>query len=278
MKTLLLSAPGEFQDYRRQLHKDVCIGFVPTMGALHEGHLSLIKASKQNNTHTVVSIFVNPTQFGANEDFTQYPRDIQKDFKICQEAGVDVVFAPEISQMYPNNDEISINPPKNMGYIYEGFIREGHFNGVLTIVLKLIHLICPHHIYFGQKDAQQLLLIKRLVSDTFLPTKVIPCPTQRDFDGLALSSRNIYLSPQDRKEALKIPIALQNIKKAIQEGEINTSVLIELGKKELKGLEVAYLDACDYNLVQIQKIRQNASIILIAAKVGKTRLIDNLWI
>lgn len=278
MKTLLLPTIKDLISYQKTLNQNSYIGLVPTMGALHEGHLSLIKASKQKDTHTIVSIFVNPAQFGPNEDFSKYPRDMQKDLRLCEESGVDAVFAPQVSDMYPNHDEISLNPPKNMGYVYEGFIREGHFNGVLAIVLKLFHLIKPHHAYFGQKDAQQLLIIKRMVQDLFLPIQIIACPTQRDADGLAMSSRNIYLSQEDRKNALKIPNALKIISQAIERGETKCASLIETGKKVLENIELDYLAICDYNLAPLEEIRKNASIVLLAAKVGKTRLLDNLWI
>lgn len=268
----------DLKKYRNSLPKDSSIGLVPTMGALHNGHKSLITHSKNQDTHTIVSIFVNPTQFGENEDFDKYPRNLSKDIEFCEQSGVNVVFAPKANEIYHNDDEISIKPPKNMGYVYEGFIRKGHFEGVLRIVLKLLHLTCPHNAYFGQKDAQQLLIIKRLVQDTFLPTKIIPCPTQRDTDGLAMSSRNIYLSKSEREEALSIPRSLQKIAQAIQSGETKTSILIELAKMELANMDVEYLDICDHNLNPIREIQKNESIALIAAKVGKTRLLDNLWI
>ncbi|MDO7253144.1 pantoate--beta-alanine ligase [Helicobacter cappadocius] len=278
MKTLLIQTTKELINYRNSLPNDSIVGLVPTMGALHNGHKSLIEHSRKTDSHTIVSVFVNPTQFGQNEDFSKYPRNIDKDFKLCEESGVAVVFAPSANEMYLKNDEITLRAPKNMGYIYEGFIREGHFDGVLSIVLKLLHLSLPHHAYFGQKDAQQLLIVKRLVQDTFLPTKIIPCPTQRDPDGLAMSSRNIYLSDLQRKEALKIPAGLSRIAKAIKEGETKTSILIELAKIELTNLDVQYLDICDYNLNSITHIQKDSSIALIAAKVGQTRLLDNLWI
>ncbi|PAF53650.1 pantoate--beta-alanine ligase [Helicobacter sp. 13S00482-2] len=278
MKTILIQTKKELIDYKDSLPKDSIIGLVPTMGALHNGHKSLIECSRKKDTQTIVSIFVNPTQFGENEDFSKYPRDLNKDFKLCEENGVAVVFAPNPTEMYPKDDEISLRPPKNMGYTHEGFIREGHFDGVLRIVLKLLHLSTPHHAYFGEKDAQQLLIIKRLIQDTFLKTKIIPCPTQRDIDGLALSSRNIYLSKEERLEALKIPTALKKIAEAVQKGELKTSILIELAKIELENLNVEYLDICDHDLNPIAYIQKNSSIALIAAKVGKTRLLDNLWL
>ncbi|MCE3038593.1 pantoate--beta-alanine ligase [Helicobacter anatolicus] len=274
----ILKNVEELISYRRSLPSNSNVGLVPTMGALHKGHQSLIQRSVANNSHTILSIFVNPTQFGPTEDFEKYPRTLQKDCEIAKSCGVSAVFAPEITEMYPNNDEITLHPPKNMGYIFEGFIRDGHFDGVLQIVLKLFHLIQPHFAYFGQKDAQQLLIIKRLVKDTFLPLKIIPCPTIRDTDGLALSSRNIYLSATQRQHALEIPQSLQYIKELINNGTEDTKTLIKSAKQILKNITLDYLAITDYNLQEISTIQPNNSLVLIAAKVGNTRLIDNLWL
>ena len=165
------------------------VGFVATMGALHKGHLSLIEKSLQENTHTIVSIFVNPTQFGENEDFGSYPRTLEADLALCEKAGVSAVFAPSVEDMY-STDEITFNPPKNMGYILEGFDRPTHFAGVIAVVLKLFMLIKPRKAYFGQKDAQQVLILQKMVRDLFLDIEIVPCEIVRDDDGLALSSRN----------------------------------------------------------------------------------------
>lgn len=277
----LLKTIQEVIAYRDSLPQNSSIGLVPTMGALHNGHKSLIEASKQNDIHTVVSIFVNPRQFGVNEDFLHYPRNIEKDLQICEELEIDAVFAPEISQMYPSCDEITIKASKNMGYVYEGLIRDGHFDGVLQIIMKLFSLIRPHRAYFGKKDAQQLLIIEKMTKDFFLPIKIVACPIKRDVDGLALSSRNVYLSFVQRQNALKIPAALELIARAIKEGEKHSLVLLELGRKVLngiEGLEVEYLDICDHHLASLPIVKHDASIVLIAAKVGSTRLLDNLWI
>lgn len=277
----LLKTIQEVIAYRDSLPQNSSIGLVPTMGALHNGHKSLIEASKQNDIHTVVSIFVNPRQFGVNEDFLHYPRNIEKDLQICEELEIDAVFAPEISQMYPSCDEITIKASKNMGYVYEGLIRDGHFDGVLQIIMKLFSLIRPHRAYFGKKDAQQLLIIEKMTKDFFLPIKIVACPIKRDVDGLALSSRNVYLSFVQRQNALKIPAALELIARAIKEGEKHSLVLLELGRKVLngiEGLEVEYLDICDHHLASLPIVKHDASIVLIAARVGSTRLLDNLWI
>lgn len=275
MKTpLILKSIDELKKWRSELRGS--LGLVPTMGALHAGHLSLIQSSIAQNSHTLLSIFVNPTQFGANEDFDKYPRNLESDIALAQ--GVDAIFAPEISEMYPSQDEITLNPPKLMGYVYEGFHREGHFDGVLQIVLKLFSLSLANKAYFGQKDAQQLLIIQKMVKDFFLPIQIVPCPIVRDNDGLALSSRNIYLSETQRKTALKIPQTLQKIKTLIQDGEQETAKLYAFGMQELQGLQVDYLAFCDHSLREIHLIIPNQTLILLTARVGNTRLLDNLWL
>lgn len=275
----LIQSISQMRDYRSSLTQNhQGIGFVATMGALHQGHLSLIQTSLAQNDYTIVSIFVNPTQFGANEDFDAYPRTLEQDLALCEEAGVSVVFAPNAQDMY-GNDEISFNPPVKMGYILEGFDRPTHFAGVLQIVLKLFHLIMPHRAYFGQKDAQQVLMIQKMVKDLFLPIEIVPCPIQRDSDGLALSSRNIYLSAVDRERALCIPRTIMRIKDEIQKGQTEVAYLRTLA---LKGLERAdrifYADFYNHSLESVTQIVSGDSIFLVAVKIGQTRLLDNLWI
>lgn len=275
MKTpLILKTTQELREWRESISGS--LGFVPTMGALHAGHLSLLEASKAQNSHTLLSIFVNPTQFGANEDFGKYPRTLESDIALAQ--GVDAIFAPEISQMYPSQDEITLNPPKLMGYVYEGAIREGHFAGVLQVVLKLFNLSRPTRAYFGQKDAQQLLLLQKMVKDFFLPLEIVPCPIVRDTDGLALSSRNIYLSKEQRELALSIPQTLQKIATLISQGEREVKKLYEFGMNELKDLQVDYLAFCNHSLEPLEFIIPTQTLILLTCRVGNTRLLDNLWI
>lgn len=275
MKTpLILKTTQELTEWRESISGS--LGFVPTMGALHAGHLSLLEASKAQNSHTLLSIFVNPTQFGANEDFGKYPRTLESDIALAQ--GVDAIFAPEISQMYPSKDEITLNPPKLMGYVYEGAIREGHFAGVLQVVLKLFNLSRPTRAYFGQKDAQQLLLLQKMVKDFFLPLEIVPCPIVRDSDGLALSSRNIYLSKEQRELALTIPQTLQKIATLISQGEREVKKLYEFGMNELKDLQVDYLAFCNHSLEPLEFIIPTQTLILLTCRVGNTRLLDNLWI
>lgn len=275
----LIQSISQMRDYRSSLTQNhQSIGFVATMGALHQGHLSLIQTSLAQNDYTIVSIFVNPTQFGANEDFDAYPRTLEQDLALCEEAGVSAVFAPNAQDMY-DNDEISFNPPVKMGYILEGFDRPTHFAGVLQIVLKLFHLIMPHRAYFGQKDAQQVLMIQKMVKDLFLPIEIVPCSIQRDSDGLALSSRNIYLSAQERERALCIPRTIMRIKDEIQKGQTEVAYLRTLA---LEGLERAdrifYADFYNHSLESVTQIVSGDSIFLVAVKIGQTRLLDNLWI
>ena len=275
MKTpILLKTTQKLKKWREGITGS--LGFVPTMGALHAGHLSLLQASKAQNSHTLLSIFVNPTQFGANEDFGKYPRTLESDIALAQ--GVDAIFAPEISEMYPNKDEITLNPPKSMGSVYEGAIREGHFAGVLQVVLKLFNLSSPTRAYFGKKDAQQLLILQKMCKDFLLPLEIVPCEIVRDTDGLALSSRNVYLSKEERALALSIPQTLQKIASLIAQGESDVAKLYDFGMNELKDLQVDYLAFCNHSLEPIQSIIPSQTLILLTCKVGNTRLLDNLWI
>ncbi|BCZ18840.1 Pantoate-beta-alanine ligase PanC [Helicobacter sp. NHP19-012] len=253
------------------------IGFVPTMGALHAGHLSLIERARAENDFVIVSIFVNPTQFGANEDFSTYPHPLEKDLELCAKAGVGAVFTPQADSLYPFKEAISLNPPKDL-LGFEADLRPGHFNGVLQVVLKLFNLVRPTKAYFGQKDAQQLLIIQRMVQDLFLPVEIVPCPILRDFDGLALSSRNVYLSPEQRQLALKIPKALNTIHEAYKAGITQGTNLLALGQEILSPLEVQYLSLVNRQLIPLEHIEPNNSLILVAVRVGTTRLLDNLWL
>jgi pantoate--beta-alanine ligase len=184
----------------RRSESNLSVGFVPTMGYLHKGHMELVKLSKLQNEITVVSIYVNPLQFGAGEDYERYPRDLERDLAMCEEAGVDVVFAPEDQEMYPELPKVKIDIPGLTDRL-EGAYRPGHFNGVAIVVLKLLHIVQPDRAYFGEKDYQQLKVVERLVKDLSLPVEIVPVPTVREEDGLACSSRNVYLSPEERQSA-----------------------------------------------------------------------------
>ncbi|TSA82619.1 pantoate--beta-alanine ligase [Helicobacter mehlei] len=264
----------ELQVFRKSLDS---VGFVPTMGALHPGHASLITRSKQENPQTIVSIFVNPTQFGPNEDLSRYPRDLEADLKLCQSLGVDGVFVPTVAELYPFEHAITLNPASDL-LGHEAEHRPTHFNGVLQVVLKLFNLVCPQKAYFGKKDAQQLLHVQRLVADFFLEIEIVPCEIVRDHDGLALSSRNVYLSASQRQEALKIPQALERMQIAYQQGMRDTASLIRIGLDTLQGLEVHYLSICNHNLEPLAQVKSNQTLILCAVQVGQVRLLDNLWV
>jgi pantoate--beta-alanine ligase len=273
----ILKEYKSFKEARNTLKGSV--GFVPTMGALHDGHLSLIRRAKAENDHVVVSIFVNPTQFLEGEDLDKYPRKLEADSKICQLAGVDLLFTPTIDQVY-NKDELKILAPAIRGYILEGAFRPGHFDGVLQVVMKLFNIVKPTKAYFGKKDAQQLVLITQMVKDYFLDLEIVPCEIVRDKDGLALSSRNVYLSKEERKRALAIPNSLKKASKMIMANERDSKKII----KEMEAILRPNLDSLEYVAIVnkefkfIEKIEEKNTIILVAGKVGTTRLIDNLWI
>ncbi len=262
------------------------VGLVPTMGALHNGHKSLIMESRKRDFCTIVSIFVNPTQFGAGEDFTSYPRTLDSDLQVCKEAGVSAVFAPSIETLYVDMaqsanqsglDEVGLLPPKVMGYVLEGFDRPTHFSGVLQVVLKLFNLVHPTRAYFGRKDAQQVLIIQKMVRDFFLPLEIVPCPIVRDFDGLALSSRNVYLSQSEREIALCIPRTIELLQEKIAQGVHNISTLESLARENLKTTHIFYAKFFDRNLRRLESLQKDNSIFLLSVRVGSTRLLDNFW-
>ncbi|GAA8537039.1 pantoate--beta-alanine ligase [Helicobacter pylori] len=274
----VLETIATLREYRKSLKESV--GFVPTMGALHKGHQSLIERSLKENSHTIVSVFVNPTQFGPNEDFNAYPRPLEKDLALCERLGVNAVFLPKTSEMYPYEIEqrLKLYAPTFLSRSLEGAVREGHFDGVVQVVLRLFHLVNPTRAYFGKKDAQQLLIIQHLVKDLLLDIEITPCEIVRDDDNLALSSRNVYLNAIERKQALAIPKALENIKQAIDKGEKACEKLKKLGFEILETLEVDYLEFCNHKLEPLKTIEPTNTLVLVAARVGKTRLLDNLWV
>ena len=255
------------------------VGFVPTMGALHEGHISLIKKARQENDFVIVSIFVNPTQFLEGEDLDKYPRRDEADIKICELAGVDIIFMPTIDSVY-NEDELLITAPKIRGFILEGAKRPGHFDGVLQIVMKLFNITDATNAYFGKKDAQQLALITQMVKDYFLNVNIIPCEIVRDTRGLALSSRNTYLTKEEYERALSLSRSLKLASDMVAKGELNCSKI----KESMQDLLTKSVDKLDYVAIvdrefrELDKVEIGNSIILVAAFVGKTRLIDNIWV
>ncbi len=271
----IISHPLELKEYLNT--QDGSIGYVPTMGALHEGHISLIKQARNNNDLVVVSIFVNPTQFLAGEDLDSYPRRDEADKKICELAGVDVVFMPQAEFLY-NDDEATIQAPNLRGYILEGATRPGHFSGVLRVVMKLLNIVRPTRAYFGKKDAQQLFLLQQMVDDYFMDVQIVPVDTVRESDGLALSSRNSYLNTQERQEALKISQSLYEASSMIQQGQDDVALIQKKMEEILEPLEIGYVAIVNRNFDPIQRVEIGNTIILVEALVGTTRLLDNIWL
>ena len=266
------------QELKKELkHTSKSIGFVPTMGALHEGHISLIKQSRRQNELVVVSIFVNPTQFLQGEDFSTYPSKDLADIKICELCEVDILFMPNINTMY-KEDELSIKAPKKRSYILEGLSRPSHFDGVLQIVLKLFNIVKPTNAYFGKKDAQQLSLIQQMVSDLFLDINIIQCEIIRDENGLALSSRNAYLDSKQKKQALNIVKSLRVATQEIMLGNRNIEKIKSSMYKVLENMDIEYIEILSQDFRKIQELELKNSIILVAVRIGNTRLIDNIWI
>lgn len=272
----IVDSPALLAKFLRAEH-DRSIGFVATMGALHDGHIRLIKQAKEQNEIVVVSIFVNPTQFLANEDFDKYPKKDSADKKICELAGVTYLFMPNTASIY-TNDEVSLVAPAVKGYILEGMSRPGHFDGVLTVVMKLLNIVRPTRAYFGKKDAQQLYLISLMAKRMFLDTQIIAVDTLRDKDGLAYSSRNSYLSKEQRELALKIPRSLRIATSMIIEKKFDSAKIIKKMKEILNPLEVAYIAVVDREFNALTKVEISNTIILVEVLVGQTRLLDNIWI
>jgi len=254
------------------------IGFVPTMGALHQGHLSLIQQARTENETLIVSIFVNPTQFLEGEDLDAYPCRDEADKRICELAGVDILFMPTIDAMY-EEDELCIGAPAIRGYVLEGEKRPGHFDGMLQVVMKLLNLSSATKAYFGKKDAQQLALITQMVKNYFMDVEIIPCDIVRDEKGLALSSRNVYLEGEEKERALCLSRALKRATKLVMTGELDSGKIQNEMLKVLSEVdEVEYVAIVDRAFNPLKKIEIGNTIILIAARVGKPRLIDDLWI
>jgi len=253
------------------------VGFVPTMGALHQGHLTLIRRAREENDHVIVSIFVNPTQFLPGEDLDKYPRKEEADRKICELAGVDVLFMPDIAAMY-GDDEVTLKAPRYLGYILEGHRRPGHFDGVVQVVMKLFGLTRPTRAYFGKKDAQQLRILQKMAEDFFLPLAIVPVETVREEDGLAMSSRNVYLSPEERRRALSISRALKRASRLVMAGTLESEAIEKEMRAIMADIDVEYVAIVDRDFRPLEKVELKKTIILVAARVGKTRLIDNLWL
>ena len=256
---------------------DAPLGLVPTMGALHEGHKSLIDRAREECGAVVVSIFVNPAQFGAGEDYDTYPRTFEADLEACREMGVAVVYAPRANAMYPGGYDTWVEVP-GLGAPLCGSHRQGHFRGVATVVLKLFTACLPHRAYFGEKDYQQLVLIRRMTEDLDLGLEIVPCPIVREDDGMALSSRNAYLSADERSRARAISGALFDAKKRVVSGERLSAAIVRACVDELEKVEakVDYVEIVEpATLERVEKIN-GAARMAVAAYIGETRLIDNI--
>ena len=256
------------------------LGFVPTMGALHKGHASLVQSAKSQCSPVVVSIFVNPKQFGPHEDFQKYPRTLDSDRAILENLGVDYLFAPPPEEIYPPGFRTTVDV-EGLGNRLEGRSRPGHFQGVATVVLKLLEIIQPRYAYFGRKDAQQSRIIQQMAADLNLDTEVVVNPIVREPDGLALSSRNAYLSPEDRRAATALYRALETVKREITAGERDTARLILFARRILdseSGVKADYVEIVNTETLEPVTLVRGRCFVLIAAQVGKTRLIDNALI
>ena len=254
------------------------LGLVPTMGALHEGHLSLVRAARAKTDAVAVSIFVNPTQFGPNEDFAKYPRNFERDCELLEREGAALIFAPSAEEMYGKGSATWVEV-EGLSDRLCGKSRPGHFRGVGTVVAKLFQIIQPDTAFFGQKDAAQVAIIRRIVRDLNIPVGIEVCPIVRDPDGLALSSRNAYLTPEERKSALTLHRALKRVEVLFGRGERDTAALLSAATKELSGepgVRVDYFEIVDPDTLEPQPTINREVLVAVAGFVGKTRLIDNI--
>jgi pantoate--beta-alanine ligase len=255
-------------------------GFVPTMGYLHEGHLSLVRRARAENDRVAVSIFVNPTQFGPHEDYARYPRDLERDLRLLEPLGVDLVFIPSVEEMYPPGFQTWVIV-EEVSRPLEGASRPGHFRGVATVVAKLFNILQPDRAYFGQKDAQQTVVIRRMVQDLNIPVEIVICPTVREPDGLAMSSRNTYLNPEERRAATVLFRALQAAKARYEAGERDAERLREAMREVIRAEPLARIDyvsvAHPETLQELERV-EGPALLSLAVYIGTTRLIDNLML
>jgi pantoate--beta-alanine ligase len=278
-KPITIKTIAEMRAFVNSLDKSEVIGFVPTMGYLHEGHLSLVTESTNNATKTIVSIFVNPTQFSANEDFDKYPRDINRDIQYISEYKVDVVFIPDHKEMYPEGFKTYVEVDE-LSNKYCGRTRIGHFHGVATIVNKLVNIIRPHFMYMGEKDFQQVFILEQMLKDLNIPTQIVRCPTCRETDGLAMSSRNIYLSEEERTNAASLYNSFILAKELYRKGIkdlINVSTQISELIFKNKGI-IEYIAFVNNDTFEDERAITKDSRMLLAVRIGSTRLIDNMLI
>lgn len=272
----VLRTVQEFREARAALSGT--LGFVPTMGFLHAGHLSLVEGARHDNDHTAVSIFVNPTQFGPNEDFARYPRDEERDLAMLGDAGVDLVLMPSVEDMYPPGATTFVDPGA-IAERLEGNFRPGHFRGVATVVLKLFEIVHPSRAYFGRKDAQQLVVIRRMVRDLNVDVEIVPMPTMREPDGLAMSSRNTYLSGQERGSALclyrALTLAQEMWTRGLRDAEAYRSRMREIIEAEPQA-SIDYVSVADPGTLEELDRVKGPALVSMAVRIGRTRLIDNI--
>lgn len=266
------------QAVRKSQQQGGTVGLVPTMGALHEAHLSLVRAARERCSYVAVTIFVNPTQFGPKEDFDKYPRMLQADLSVCEAAGVDLVFTPSVETMYPAVSQTNVH----VSGVTEGLCgawRPGHFDGVATVVAKLFNVLPADLAFFGEKDYQQMVVIRQMVRDLNIPIEIVPCPTVREADGLAMSSRNTYLSDEERKQAASLSRALFAARGSIQTGERNAARIIGAIRKDILAagpVDIEYVDIVNANTLEVVKSVDRPVRICLAVRIGPCRLIDNV--
>lgn len=254
------------------------LGLVPTMGALHEGHLSLVRAANARCDLVAVSIFVNPAQFGPNEDLAKYPRTLERDCDLLAKENVDLIFAPSVEQMYPN-DAVTWVTVEELSNRLDGRSRPGHFRGVTTVVSKLFHIVEPDVAFFGQKDAAQVAIVRRMVRDLDIPVEIVACPTVREPDGLAMSSRNAYLNPEQRHQALVLHRSLMRVKKLAEEGERNAAKLMAAAYHQFASdpsVRIDYFEIVNPDRLDPVEDVSKGALVAVAAYIGTTRLIDNI--
>ncbi len=276
----VLKSTTELKSYVREVQEaGKSIGLVPTMGYLHEGHLSLMKKAREENDIVIVSDFVNPIQFGPNEDYDAYPRDLERDAELAKSVGVDIVFAPSVEEMYPSHFSTFVEVEGLTEHLC-GAQRPGHFRGVCTVVMKLFHLTRADRAYFGKKDIQQLMILRRMAEDMNMNVEIVGMPIIREEDGLAKSSRNKYLSETQRKDALVLSCALKAAKKLIDEGERRSEKLYEEMKAVITSVpcDIDYLKIVDRDTLEDTDTVENPSVIALAVRFGTTRLIDNMTV
>ena len=277
----LIKEISQMKDYRKKIKAPQTVGLVPTMGAFHEGHLSLIRKARQQCDKVVVSIFVNPIQFGKGDDYQRYPHNLSEDISLSEKEGVNVVFAPSLEEMYPQDYSTFVQVGGSLSSTLEGASRSGHFKGVATVLIKLFNIIKPDFSYFGEKDYQQVLVVERVIEELNLDSQIVALPTVREKDGLALSSRNFYLNKEERKAAVILYEALGKAKLWIEEGERNPFIIVSKIKDLIKKEPLAGIDyVAVVNPETLEKVEdiKGEVLITLAVRIGETRLIDNMRI